>query len=190
MNGLILAGGQSSRMGTDKALLDYQGSPQYLRVKELLTPFCENIFISGKPGEIARYPGINAIADMAEYINIGPIHGVISAFTHDKGPWIVCACDYPLLVPEDIKFLIKHRNTDAVATAYLNAETGEPEPLVAIYESVCKELLMKWLQNGHSSLRIFLKEHNANLLVAKNPSHLVSADTPEMYEKIRSGMYL
>ena len=39
MNGLVLSGGQSSRMGTDKALIDYHGIPQYAYVYDLLLRF-------------------------------------------------------------------------------------------------------------------------------------------------------
>ena len=48
MNGLVLSGGQSSRMGRDKALIDYHGLPQYAYVYDLLLGFCDKVFISSK----------------------------------------------------------------------------------------------------------------------------------------------
>ncbi len=46
MNGIILAGGQSSRMGQPKSLLEYHGKPQYQYAAELLNSFCAQVFIS------------------------------------------------------------------------------------------------------------------------------------------------
>ena len=46
MNGLVIAGGNSSRMGTDKAFLQYSKNPQYQEVYSLLEPFCEQTFVS------------------------------------------------------------------------------------------------------------------------------------------------
>ena len=95
--GLVLAGGQSRRMGQDKGLLDYHGKPQRDYMYEQLQPLCREVYMSIRPGQEGALPrGIPYILDENQYR--GPFNGLLSA--HHQFPevaWLVVACDMPLL---------------------------------------------------------------------------------------------
>src|SRR6478735_6633462 len=95
--GLVICGGQSTRMGTDKSLLDYYGKAQRYYVHEMLQPFCEKVFLSCNEQQAATITGnYETIADAPAYSDIGPMAGLLSAFGQypDKA-FLVVACDYP-----------------------------------------------------------------------------------------------
>ena len=76
MNGLVLAGGESTRIGMDKAIIDYHGQPKYIHVYKLLEKCCDQVFVSSKE---KRYP-LPTILDLPEFHSLGLIAGVFSAF--------------------------------------------------------------------------------------------------------------
>jgi molybdopterin-guanine dinucleotide biosynthesis protein A len=73
LNGLILAGGKSTRMGQDKGMIDYHGKPQREYLVDLLKPYCLEVFISSKEN-IKQ----NTIADHFDLDS--PLNGILSAF--------------------------------------------------------------------------------------------------------------
>ena len=78
MYGLVLAGGASRRMQSDKAQLDYHGRPQLEWTLDLLKPLCERVFVSLRRAcEHDLPPGIGAILDDGDYQ--GPAAGILSA---------------------------------------------------------------------------------------------------------------
>ena len=80
MNGLLLAGGHSSRMGQPKSLISYHGKPHYQYAAELLSIYCEQVFISCRQEQEAWFEGYETIPDSAKYGEIGLLSGVLSAF--------------------------------------------------------------------------------------------------------------
>jgi len=186
MNGLILAGGHSSRMGQPKSLLNYHGKPQYQYLAELLQDFCERVFISCRAEQQVMFEGYETILDSSCYGEIGPLNGVLSAFDHDKNSaWLVLGCDYPLLEKSDLEQLIHERNTSCIATVFVNPETGFPEPLHCIYQPEAGPLLLQWLQLGNESMRRFLEQAFVQKVAPLHPECLKSVDTPEEFRRIR-----
>jgi molybdopterin-guanine dinucleotide biosynthesis protein A len=78
--GLVLAGGQSRRMGTDKALLQLSGETLLARALRLLRPQVEGLAISANMPITAEYP---VLAD--EVPDQGPLGGVLAGLVHAKG---------------------------------------------------------------------------------------------------------
>ena len=78
LHGLVVCGGQSTRMGMDKSQLQYHGVPQREWLYELLQPLCEDVYISCNAEQAAEigdsYP---TITDATIYRNIGPV-----SYTH------------------------------------------------------------------------------------------------------------
>lgn len=182
MNGLILAGGHSRRMGQPKSLLQYHGIPQYQHAAGLLAPFCEQVFISCRPEQQAFFTGYKTIVDTPDLGDIGPLNGVLSAFAAFPATgWFVLGCDYPLLELFDIQQLITARNLQKVATVFANPETAAPEPLLGIYEAAAASLLFDWFNLGNTSLRMFLEKQPVQLVIALHAMHLKSVDEPGMW---------
>ena len=190
MNGLVLAGGHSRRMGQPKSLLYYHGKPQYQYAAELLSGICDQVFISCRPEQQAMFEGFEIILDSAIYGDIGPLNGVLSAFDHEpKSAWVVLGCDYPLFQQLDLEQLIQARNPNAVATVFYHPETKFPEPLIGIYELTAGPLLDDWLRLGNESLRRFLEKNTVQYVIPPNPEYLKSVDTPEEMRQITKSPY-
>src|ERR1043165_6645961 len=99
LTGLVVCGGQSSRMGTDKSMLNYHGKPQRYYLYEWLQQWCEEVYISCNADQAATIPGsYNTIADKDEWKDMGPMTGLLSVHTMLPGAdMLVIGCDYPLL---------------------------------------------------------------------------------------------
>ncbi len=132
LKGLVLAGGESSRMGFDKGLLNYHGLTQREYLLELLKPFTVETYISCRPGQM-DLDGLPVIVD--SFPNLGPFGGILSAFAIDpEAAWLVVACDFPLLNHAAIQQLVTERNPSSIATSFLDEHTLMPEPWITILE--------------------------------------------------------
>ncbi|MBL7788619.1 MAG: molybdenum cofactor guanylyltransferase [Chitinophagales bacterium] len=170
MNGLVLAGGYSTRMGSDKALIDYHGMPQYQYVYGMLEKYCDKVFISAKENKYA----LPTILDLSQYENIGPINGILSAFKNEETDWLVVAIDYPLFSDEHIlKLLVP---TDTIANVYFNPETGFYEPFLALYKKAFKGSLVSQIDSGINSLQAILRTLQIAKIVPKNLEVIKSID--------------
>jgi molybdenum cofactor guanylyltransferase len=185
LNGLVICGGQSSRMGRDKGLIDYHGKPQRYFLYKMIQPLCDQVFIScsqNQAGEIP--PQFRSIADSEIQKNKGPMTGLLSAT--DLFPeisWLVIACDYPLIEPGDIRLLVERFKETNRSVAY--AISDQPEPLLALYHADDLAVLRKNPLKFSDSLRLFLKEKEALLLPHPEPSRITSVDTPEAAEETK-----
>jgi len=183
LNGLVLAGGESTRMGTDKGLMDYHGIPQREYLLKLLKSFTTEAYISCRPGQIE-----DALIPVIEdhYEDLGPFGGILSAFQYDPtAAWLVVACDFPLLDHDAITQLIRERDTTSLATSFLDTHTLMPEPWITILEPGIYPLLREYYSKGKSSLRGVLVDYNSTCIRAENPDILLNANTPEEAEQMK-----
>ncbi|MFN3428640.1 MAG: molybdenum cofactor guanylyltransferase [Candidatus Sericytochromatia bacterium] len=174
--GLVLAGGASRRMGTDKGALRYHGPTQREVVAGLLSPWCERVYVSCRPDQAAGLePGLEALIDPAP--DLGPIAGVLAAFAaRPDAAWIVVACDLPLLDAGAIADLVAHRSLDADAVAF-TGDRGRPEPMAAVWEPALAPLVRAAVAAGRLSPREVLAAARCRLLPAPATA-LIDADTP------------
>ena len=183
LHGLVLAGGQSKRMGTDKALLRYGARPQLDVCVELLGRHCDKVFVSTRRG-LPR-PGFAVIEDAVD--GLGPIAGIVAALQHDRAaPWLVLACDLPFVDDATLAFLIAHRNPAKLATAFLSAHDGLPEPLCAIYEPAMLAALENFIAQGIHCPRKALIRSDIERLALPNPRALDNMNTAAEFEAARN----
>ena len=95
--GYVLAGGRSSRMGRDKALLELAGRPLVEHAVAKLRRVCGEVHILGSRTELAVYAPL--VADLHE--GCGPLGGMEAAMVHSSGS----SCDWSLFIPVDMPFL-------------------------------------------------------------------------------------
>lgn len=180
LQGLVLAGGRSSRMREDKAALTYRQRPQLELAFELLAPFVSRAFVSVREDQRddplrAGFPQIVDGPDVE-----GPIAGIIAAQAAcPRAAWLVIACDLPMLDAATLSMLIAGRDASRLATAYRSASDGLPEPLCTIYEPASREAILRFVAGGISCPRKFLMRHDVALLAAASPQALANANTPE-----------
>ncbi len=175
IKGLVLTGGKSSRMGTDKSELNYHGKPQKEFVKELLENQELEVFYS-----VHNQGYENEISDA--FLNLGPFGGICSAFQRDpNSAWFVLATDLPFVNQELIQLLLAKRNPAKVATAVKGKNKEFPEPLIAIYEPKAYPILLQYLAQGYSCPRKMLINSDVEI-VAVDDKLIQNINTPQEYE--------
>jgi molybdopterin-guanine dinucleotide biosynthesis protein A len=145
VGGFILAGGESSRMGRDKALLEWDGEPLLLRAARLLGPLVGAPLVIAPP---ARYEnlGLRLVAD--DNPGLGPLGGIATALRISLHPWnLVIGCDLPYLTPEWLAFLIE-RALASSADAALPVSAAGAEPLCAMYHRRAADAISAALGRG------------------------------------------
>ena len=185
LNGLILAGGKSQRMGFDKGKVNWHGKEQRYHMADLLKPFCNDVFISCRDDQ---QKGIDeqylSLSDT--FTGLGPFGAILSAFREKPdNAWLVIACDLPLIEEDTIKFLKENRNVSSVATAYQSNYQDFPEPLITIWEPKSYPVLLSFLAQGYSCPRKVLINSDTHILQAPNPDDLTNVNTPDELEKIK-----
>lgn len=178
MNGLVLAGGHSQRMGSPKSLISYHAQAQFAHTADLLRAFCNEVYISCRAEQQTWFKGYRLIIDDSKYGDIGPLKAVLSAFDQHSDAWFVLGCDYPLLEKSDLAQLLQARKPSALATVFISSQTKGPEPLLGIYESSAEAPLRQFWAEGQQSLRHFLAANPIQRIVPTHPAHLQSVDTP------------
>ena len=174
LNGLILSGGLSTRMGEDKRLIKYHDKTQEQYLFNLLTPYCSEVYVSINENQQTDLPHI---FDLDLSVK-SPVVGIISAFDkHPETAWLVVACDMPFVNQEVIEYLIKHRNPEKFATAFENPEEHFPEPLLTIYEPKIYEKLQEAINEGRKSPMKILQELAIKLLEVPDNKTLMNINT-------------
>lgn len=181
INGIILSGGQSSRMATPKSLLSYHGKPQYIYLSTLLKPLCAEVFVSCKEEQVGLYSDAKVIADDHKYNNQGPITGIGSAMQQTGSALLVLGCDYPLVTEKHLKMLLKARDKSADGVVFVK-EDLRPEPLIGIFEYRLFEAIAHEIEKGKGSVSKLIEAHNFVRIVPKDAAFLTSFDTPEQFQ--------
>lgn len=127
---IILAGGESSRMGADKCLLPVDGKPLIAHVVDQLNDSFEEILIGSNRQDTFRFLGLPVVPDIKK--NIGPLMGIYSCLkASSNAPNFVTACDIPVMNLTLIKEMIRFSgNYDAVIPVN---PSHHLEPLFAVY---------------------------------------------------------
>jgi molybdopterin-guanine dinucleotide biosynthesis protein A len=175
IKGLVLAGGKSIRMGEDKGQIHYHGIPQ---TDYLLREF-ENAgieaFVSCRANQYENYKRITDKFD-----NLGPFGAIVSAFQADPdAAWLVVACDLPRVNASVFRELIRQRNIWKTATAFYNAATEFPDPLLTLWEPKAYIRLMQFVALGYSCPRKVLINSDIELISPPDPQILKNVNTPE-----------
>jgi molybdopterin-guanine dinucleotide biosynthesis protein A len=137
MLGVVLCGGRSSRMGTDKGLIKLEAKTWAQTAVDKLVALQLPVVISVNATQFEEYPAVFPVEQLIkdnESLDIhGPLAGVLSV--HGQYPQedlLVLACDMPLMeraVMEQLAAAYESNQQEA----YVFTNNGEPEPLCAIY---------------------------------------------------------
>ncbi|MDB5010037.1 MAG: mobA [Mucilaginibacter sp.] len=185
LNGLVLAGGKSVRMGHDKGLVNWHGKEQRYYVADLLKPYCNEVFISCRAEQQHEVDSAyKTIEDT--FTGLGPFGAILSAFRENPDQaLLVVACDLPLLDAATLQYLVTNRNVSSIATAYKAEFDGFPEPLITIWEPKSYPVLLAFLAQGYSCPRKVLINSEITLLKSPDSNALTNVNTPEELETIK-----
>ncbi len=183
----IMAGGESARMGLDKAFLKIGDLTAVEFQFKKLRPLFEEIILSTNTPEKFETLGIPAVPDLIP--DKGPLGGIYTALSNVKNHHLfVIACDMPCVSPALIKYMGKRcEGYDVVVP---ETQRGL-EPLHAIYSSACIPAIKKQLEGKGSgrvisffpdvNVRIIKKEEIAG--IEGGAEAFLNLNTPEDYRR-------
>jgi molybdopterin-guanine dinucleotide biosynthesis protein A len=189
IEGFILAGGQSRRMGTDKARLTLSGESFVERIAQALAPVTTSQRIVGGSHD-ANTAGLEIVPDrVAAWGALGGVHAALSVCL---APWaLIVACDFPFVTSELFSRLSAARaNFEAVAPIQRDEI---PQPLCALYRvEPCSRLAEQFINSGERKPVALLQSVNtrwvpfAELSDLNGSNHFFdNINTPQDYEQAR-----
>lgn len=164
MTGILLAGGRSSRMGTDKALLSMNGETVIERVIRMMAPAASSIIVSANDDKKYAFLGKKVVHD--RYPGQGPLSGLDAGLHAAATPWsVVAACDMPFVTEELFRFLARKAEEAAAALddgggfqAIVPVSGGRIQPLLAAYHRSVLPSLELCLSSGRLRLTGWLDQ--------------------------------
>jgi len=192
VGGLVLAGGRSSRFGSEKAVALLAGTPLLARLVSELGEACDAVAVSAAPGSgaaaLARSMGFEALADDPVHPK-GPLAGLVAGLAWARG----CGFDLLVTLPCDTP-LVGHREIFALlmglgdAPASYAATNDGPQPLCTVWRTDLEGALSLRLAAGeHPSVRQFLAEIAAVKVMFPDPAPFRNANTPEALMALEAG---
>jgi molybdopterin-guanine dinucleotide biosynthesis protein A len=186
LNGLVLAGGKSARMGYDKGAVNWYGKEQRYHMADLLKKHCAEVYISCRDAEQQKEIDVEYLSLPDTFTGLGPYGAILSALREQPDrAWLVIACDLPLVDANVLQYLVDNRNTATIATAYQSDYKDFPEPLITIYEPKSYPTLLQYLAQGYSCPRKVLINSDITLLQSPEPDALANVNTPEELDRIK-----
>ena len=183
INGIILAGGKSLRMGQSKAFLEINGKPFIQYCIDVLTPYVDEIIVVSDNAQFDTFP-ITRIED--DIKNAGPLSGLYSGLNYSKTAYnLVLSCDVPFVKDSLMQKLVEaiDHETDVVQTE----SEGRTHPLVALYKKDCAPTLKTQLEKGERRLRIAVKLLKGKILYLNETeaSQVRNINTPSEYKALK-----
>ncbi|MBD0337440.1 MAG: molybdenum cofactor guanylyltransferase [Cyanobacteria bacterium Co-bin13] len=184
---LILAGGQSSRMGYDKALIDVEGTPLLRRTCEVALACTPTVKVVTPWPD--RYQAVvpAAVAFVHEQFlaqevpqSHGPLVGLAQGLAQVDSDWVLAlACDLPHLKAAVLQAWARQLESLPPTTlAYLPQIKGRWEPLCGFYRRSCLPLLEAFIQKGGRSFQRWLDQHPVTVIAEVDPALLFNLNTP------------
>lgn len=184
----ILAGGRSSRMGADKALLELNGKPLIVHTIELARQVSRDVKIVGNPLTLASYGAV--IEDV--YRGRGPLGGIHAALTASESDWnLILAVDLPFLTVPFLKYLIAESQASGV-TVTVPSTDGFLHPLCGVYRKQFAIVAERALAEARNKIDALYPEVSLRVISEEEmlDNGLSSAmfrnlNTPEEWEQAR-----
>ncbi|MCO4768466.1 MAG: molybdopterin-guanine dinucleotide biosynthesis protein B [Deltaproteobacteria bacterium] len=155
LTGVLLAGGHSVRMGSDKADLTFGGEPLLPRLIARLQSCSEHVVVVRREGqELPPLPsGVTVVQDLLP--DLGPLGGLLTGLAAAPTPFVfLAACDLPLLDPTFVTWLASHpgRHADVI----LPMRDGHAEPTHAVYGARCLGAIKQAVLSGELGMGTWL----------------------------------
>ena len=180
---VILAGGRSSRMGTDKADLTL-GDRTFLDIQigKAAALGIRDVIVSGYRG---RQSGVQVIPDPGGCE--GPLCGIAASLGMCRGESaLVVAADIPLLGADTLRRLIRARE-ETRAPAVILSVGGLGEPLIGCWRTALAETALQEARTGGRSVMSFLRSVGyGTLALCISPEEIINVNDPETYGRVRN----
>jgi len=153
LTALVLAGGQSTRLGRDKALVKVDGTSMIERVVRTVRSVCAEVLLLGGDAKELAFLGHPVLPDSA--LGEGPLFALRGGLEAMRHPWaFATSCDAPFLNPRLIEYLWKLRGVHQAVVPF-TAMDRQPKPLCALYLKSCLPAIRKVLDGGERKMTAF-----------------------------------
>jgi len=190
LSAIVLAGGQSSRMGQDKALLPIQGVPLLQLVCDVAQSCTRLVYIvTPWPERYQLLPACQFIREVPSPQPHGPLVGFAQGLVQVKTDWVLLlACDLPRLRVEVLQdWASELNNVNPETSALLPRHAKGWEPLCGFYRRSCLPTLTDFINQGGSSFQQWLTQISVQLLpLPEDDQMLFNCNTPTDLEVINS----
>jgi len=189
MTGILLAGGRSSRFGSDKALAPWKGGTVIGSVISAISPlFPVILLVTRDPGKYAFLESsvVKLVAD--SYPEEHPMGGLHTGLSNSSTPYsFACACDMPLINPALVEKICGLADGwDAVVPVF----GGFPQPLCAVYSRNCTDVIGQMISDSNLRVRDIANNVRTRLVsedevrsVDPGGDSFTDIDTPDDLEK-------
>ncbi|MEH2275475.1 MAG: molybdenum cofactor guanylyltransferase [Nostoc sp.] len=187
LTAIVLAGGKSSRMGQDKALIPIQGVPLLRRVCGIAQSCADTVYVVTPWPE--RYqdlllPGCQFIREVPlskESLAHGPLVGFSQGLAEVQTEWVLLlACDLPRLRVEVLQdWVTRLDSVGDNAIAALADHSKGWEPLCGFYRRRCLPQLLEFINGGGRSFQQWLRQYPVEVLPLAEPEMLFNCNTPQ-----------
>ena len=182
ITGIILAGGKSTRMGTDKGLLKIENKTFVACVIDAVKPLVDDIIIVSDNPDYDQF-GFKRIDDIIK--EAGPVAGLYAGLKHSKtDDNLVLSCDVPMISTEVLGQLLKPEFYSYEVVQIQSK--GKTMPLIARYKKDCLTTCYNLLMKGERRLRLAVSQFNTkSILIDEKHSDVVkNVNTKEDLETI------
>ena len=184
VTGVILAGGRSSRMGRDKAMLKMGDETLFERILGIMQPLFTQVIIAGNRPDLTR-PGVPFFPDLYPGSALGGLYTGLFVAETDK--IFVSSCDIPFPAPDIIRIILSEREGyDAVVPLTPDGF----EPLFALYHKNCLPAMRDMLERKEYCVFDFYPLMRVRYVsVAELPPDwrwsLMNVNTPEEFNSLK-----
>jgi len=193
LTAIVLAGGQSARMGTDKALIPIDGVPLISKICNIAKSCSDRVYVVTSWPERYReiIPSdcqlIPEVPIAGENQPSGPLVGFAQGLNPVESDWVLLlACDLPKLRADVLQdWAEKLPEVQEQAIALLVRQELGWEPLCGFYRRSCLPELTQFIQEGGRSFQQFLASQTVAELPLTDPEMLFNCNRPEDLEKLR-----
>lgn len=185
LSAIVLAGGLSSRMGQDKALIAIDGLPLLLRVCQVAGQVADSVYVvtawEDRYRDLCAAAGAEIILELLPSgVPQGPVCGFLQGLAQVQTDWLLLlACDLPNLRAEVLcgwRDLLPAAPSEAMAL--LPQSPAGWEPLCGFYRSQCQASLRAFSEAGGRSFQTWLKQQSVQPLPGCDSAMLLNCNTP------------
>ncbi|OEG61839.1 molybdenum cofactor guanylyltransferase [Halanaerobium sp.] len=163
MNAVLLAGGASSRFGSDKALIPFAGMRLIEYIYHNLNSNFDRVIVVGSKKDYSFLKEAEIRDDI--YQNCGPLAGIYTGlYFSDSSYNFVCGCDMPFLNKNYFDFIKRERTLNPEAEIIVPQFNGYLEPLAALYQRSLLPVIKKEILNNNLRLKSFYPESRKKVI--------------------------
>lgn len=188
LTGAVLAGGHSSRFGSNKALFAPDGETLISKAADLLHPLVREVLVSASHANTEAYAflGLDTVEDL--HLDCGPLGGLEALLDHCTTSWLlILTCDMPYVNSDSLRTMIRHAQQseggicqESLPRAFAwQRSDGSVSPFPLLIERSALPMLRSRMSSDHRSMKGLLGALDTYYIIATSDHLLSNINCPE-----------